>query len=68
MQNFLVLGYIPGTQIQITFGLWLQFVATILLVSALYRAYRHRRGLAVFILSLYVRHIIKDQQLLITAN
>lgn len=27
MQNFIVLGYIPGTQIQITFGSWLCIVA-----------------------------------------
>jgi len=28
MQNFIVLGYIPGTQIQITFQGWLAIIAT----------------------------------------
>lgn len=30
MQNFLVLGIVPGTQYQITFTAWLALVATLL--------------------------------------
>lgn len=30
MDDFIVLGFIPGTDIQITFEMWLQFVTALL--------------------------------------
>lgn len=42
MYNFLVLGLVPGTNIQITFKTWLYALAVALLT---YNLYRHTRAL-----------------------
>jgi di/tricarboxylate transporter len=49
MQNLIVLGQIPGTHIQITFGTWKMIMVIVLslttilfFVSYLYRAWRHQ--------------------------
>jgi hypothetical protein len=49
MLSLIMLGIIPGTNIQITFGVWLTAVALIAFASTALAAYRHRAALAVFI-------------------
>jgi hypothetical protein len=68
MQNFIVLGWIPGTHIQITFQLWMQLVVVLLAISLVVYVVRHRRALLVSFLSLYVRRIIRDSQLTLSLN
>lgn len=63
MQNFIVLGWVPGTHIQITFQLWIQLVIIILTGRAGISAIHHHRGIAIFILGLYVRRIIREREL-----
>jgi hypothetical protein len=42
MQNFIVLGIIPGTNIQVNFGMWLCVIASaILIYVSLRRVARH---------------------------
>jgi hypothetical protein len=45
MQTFIVLGIVPGTDIQLTFNFWLD-VTILLALSPLFRAIWQRRGLA----------------------
>lgn len=60
MQNFLVLGYIPGTDIQISFTVWL---TAILLGAAVWLAIRERDSLRAAVLAWYVARLIKHHQL-----
>ena len=63
LQNFIVLGWIPGTQVQITFQIWMQLIA--ILVATLVGLYIiHRRSsISIAILNVYVRRAVREQQL-----
>ena len=43
MYNFLVLGYIPGTDIQISFTMWCEAAAALFLVSYLHHSIKHHQ-------------------------
>ncbi len=43
MVEFLMLGIIPGTNIQITFGEWMRFVLVLCTLTAVYFTLRRRR-------------------------
>lgn len=62
-QNFIVLGLIPGTHVQITFQLWSQVMAMLITIFAGIYVLRHHKRLTILILGLYVRHAVKGQQL-----
>ena len=60
MQNFIVLGYVPGTHIQITFGGWLMVSAAVILLAMLFYI---RHSFKAWVLSWYVDYLIRHRQL-----
>ena len=47
MYSVLVLGYVPGTNIQISFQAWLVMAGVVgAITTAVFLAHKHRRGLA----------------------
>jgi large-conductance mechanosensitive channel len=46
MYSFLVLGVVPGTNIQITFGVWLSMLAAFVVAAAAVLLYLRRIGKA----------------------
>lgn len=64
MQDFIVLGIIPGTSIQITFNYWL-YAAISLLVLSLLKTVRRRRGaIHGYIVALLIARVIARYQVL----
>ena len=43
MYNFLVLGYIPGTDIQISFTMWCEVAAALFLIIYLHHSIKHHQ-------------------------
>ena len=62
MQNFIVLGLIPGTQIQINFGLWLVLAGGFIGIALLRIALRYRRTLSIIVLSFYMQRALHERQ------
>lgn len=64
MQSFIVLGLVPGTNIQLNFNFWL--AATIVLMSMpAVRALWHRRDLLhTYLIALHISRVIARHQLL----
>ena len=60
MQNFIVLGFIPGTDIQITFTMWLISALSILFVSLLVGVW-HSRIVHTWFLLAYLVLIMRRQ-------
>ncbi len=48
MQSFIVLGLVPGTNFQLTFGLWLLAAGALLSLPVLAHAWRRRRQIHVY--------------------
>ncbi len=62
MYSFIVLGLIPGTQVQISFAMWLIAAACVLALAV--TAYMRRKHvIAFFILGLRLRSTIRHRQL-----
>ena len=63
MQNFIVLGIIPGTDFQITFNFWL--LAAVLLASLplVRRAWHQRNNVRVYIVSMQLNWVIDRFQI-----
>lgn len=59
MQNFIVLGYIPGTQIQITFMMWLYAVITAGVVYLLMFMIVHRQPLINVLVYFALRRVFR---------
>jgi len=58
MQNFIVLGFIPGTQVQITFKMWLiGFAAFVFLTTLVFRRKALRSWLVAYCVSHAIRHL-----------
>lgn len=64
MQNFFVLGLIPGTTIEITFSLWLSTVILTLSSPFLLHAWRRRANLHNYAVALEFARFIDRSQLL----
>lgn len=60
MQNFLVLGLVPGTHFQITFTMWLGFV---LVLAAVRWSARERYTLKAWVLAGYAAILIRRRHL-----
>jgi hypothetical protein len=60
MQNFIVLGIIPGTQIQIDFYTWLIIFSSLFVLSVLALK---RHSLRTAVLAWYVARLIRHQRL-----
>lgn len=60
MQNFLVLGYVPGTDFQINFTMWL---SAIMLGTLVWVALHEKHTIRAVILAWYVARLIKHHQL-----
>jgi len=63
MQNFIVLGLVPGTDIQFTFGSWLVLCLSL---AALLLVFWLRHHIRAFVLSWYVAHLIRRHKLTLT--
>jgi|GEM_PF-4091813 len=61
-QDFVVLGIIPGTQVQITFQLWLQALALIVTLLLARAAWHRQRQIGAAIFSLYFGWELSDWQ------
>ncbi len=62
MQNFIVLGYIPGTQIQINFSGWLIISLIFAIGLFVQSAIRHRQTIYLLFFGLYASRIIRLKQ------
>lgn len=60
MYEFIVLGLIPGTQIRLTFGVWL-FAASMLPIALLFRKVRRTHLLRNLIIGLNLLYIVRRQ-------
>jgi hypothetical protein len=60
MQNFIVLGLVPGTHIQINFIIWLGLVLSLPAIAACRIVWHHRQALVAFILWTYARWATHD--------
>lgn len=60
MQNFLVLGYVPGTDFQINFTMWL---CAIILGALVWIALREKYTIRAIVLAWYVAWLVKHHQL-----
>lgn len=60
MQNFIVLGLIPGTDIQITFEMWLIGAASLLFLITLLGLW-HRLLIRMWLIFVYLMLIAKRQ-------
>jgi hypothetical protein len=63
MQNFIVLGYIPGTQIQINFTGWLVITASLVCMSLIINLLHRHRAIARGFAKIYQWFDVQDQQL-----
>jgi len=63
MQDFIVLGIIPGTEYQTTFTFWVAVSAVIIAIPLLIRLWRKRFVLIALVLSAYVAWQISRRQL-----
>jgi hypothetical protein len=60
MQELLILGLIPGTNIQITFAIWLTFVAgffTAIFIALIKRRHAIRNAIIAFVIARQTRRI-----------
>ena len=64
MEEFIVLGIIPGTEYQTTFAFWAVVSAVIAAIPALVSLWRRRYALIGFGLSLYITWQISRHRLL----
>lgn len=64
MQNFFVLGLVPGTTIQITFTLWLSTVLLLGSTPFLIYAWRRRASVYNYAIALEFARFIDQSQLL----
>lgn len=62
MQNFIVLGLVPGTNFQITFAYWLNVILAIVGLLALRSAWRRRTAIHLFLAGLQIALIIDRGQ------
>lgn len=60
MQNFIVLGLIPGTDLQFNFETWLMICAGL---AALFILFRLRHSIRALVLGWYVAYLIKHHEL-----
>ena len=63
MQNFIVLGIIPGTNLQTTFNFWLSVAICTASIPLIAWAWRHRYGVIAYIIALRVAWLIDRHQL-----
>lgn len=61
MEDFLLLGQVPGTSITITFGTWLLITAWIILLALAYFALKNRKHLEFTINAFIVAFSIRRQ-------
>ena len=66
MQNFIVLGWIPGTHIQITFQLWMLVIEYLLGIVLAYKLIRRRDAFNRLLVTLYIRYILTRRKVSIT--
>lgn len=64
MQNLLVLGIVPGTNIQITFTVWLNAIAILCGLKLLRYAWQHRADLHRLYVILRIALVIDQGQIL----
>jgi len=64
MQDFIVLGIIPGTSIQITFNYWLYAAISLLALSLLKAVWRRRSSIREYIVALLISRVIARYQVL----
>ena len=58
MQNFIVLGYIPGTQIQLSFTTWLLVFMLFIIITAYILK---RRNLRYRVAAMRIAHLIRKE-------
>ena len=63
MQNFIVLGIIPGTNIQTTFTFWVAVAAILVAIPLLVGAWRRRYAVIAYIIAIRVAWLIDRHQL-----
>jgi hypothetical protein len=65
VEDFILLGQIPGTTFTITFGVWLLVCAWLLALTGAWRAFNERKQLSLVIAGLIVafsiRHYLHQQ-------
>lgn len=64
MQNFIVLGIIPGTSIRITFNFWLCTVVSLLCLVLMKNLWQRRATIRSFIIALMISRFIARGRLL----
>lgn len=63
MQSFLVLGLVPGTNIQINFALWVGFIVSLLSLFWLVRLAPKRHAIRAYFIARKVARLIDRYQL-----
>jgi hypothetical protein len=64
MQDFIVLGIIPGTSIQITFNFWMYIGISLLTVQGMRALWRRRYAIRAYIAAVLISRIIARYQIL----
>lgn len=62
MQDFIVLGLIPGTSIQITFNYWVYAAISLLALSLVKAVWRRRDTIRTYIVALLISRVIARYQ------
>ncbi len=63
MQNFIVLGQIPGTNFETTFNFWLTLSLALILLFSARRLWRKRYSLLAFIRARKIERLMTHHQL-----
>lgn len=58
MQNFIVLGIVPGTNLQITFTFWLFAAAALMALLVARYAWRQRKHVRVYLVAIQLSRFI----------
>jgi uncharacterized membrane protein len=64
MQNFIVLGIIPGTSVQLNFNFWLTLSIFLAVIPLLIGAWRRRNRVYSYVIALRISRVIDQYQLL----
>ncbi len=64
MQGFIVLGLVPGTNIQLTFNFWLSIAVLALCLPFLAAAWRRRKQVMVYLAARRIAQVIDQYQVL----
>jgi len=60
MQNFIVLGIVPGTNLQLTFDFWLYTAVVLLIVPLMASLWRRRSSLRNYLAALLIARTINQ--------